>query len=128
MPRPPKPGGPTIEPRSFTDNPKKFGATSSRLAPGPVVSPHQGAAEIQHALSNKIREQLLDRGLDLKTFCAETPLPAGLTYERFYRISNGTQMMGLTDLAFWATQIPDFTDVLHVAVTRAVDASDSHLS
>jgi hypothetical protein len=125
MPRPPKPGGSTIEPRTFTDVPKKFGATSSRLIAGPVVSPQQGAAELQHALSNKIREHLLDRGLTLRTFCAETALPDGLNFERFFRISNGTIMMGLTDLAFWATQIPDFADAVHTTLARVVQDSDS---
>lgn len=121
MPRPPRPGGVTIEPRTFTDNPKKFGATSSRLAAGPVETPQQGAAELQHAVSNVVREHLLDLGLDLKSFCAETELPAGVTFERFYRISNGTQMMGLTDLMFWAERIPDFGAAVHTAIDRAVD-------
>jgi hypothetical protein len=125
MPRPPKQGGPTIEPRAFTDVPKKFGATSSRLASGPVISPQQGAAELQHALSNTIREYLLDRGLTLKAFCTETTLPDGLNFERFYRISNGTTMMGLTDIAFWATQIPGFTEAVTAALTRVVHDSDS---
>ncbi|MCU1543322.1 MAG: hypothetical protein JWM50_1187 [Microbacteriaceae bacterium] len=121
MPRPPRPGGVTIEPRTFTDNPKKFGATSSRLAAGPVETPQQGAAELQHAVSNVVREHLLDLGLDLKSFCAETELPAGVTFERFYRISNGTQMMGLTDLMFWADRIPDFGAAVHAAIDRTVD-------
>jgi hypothetical protein len=123
MPRAPKPGGVTIEPRSFTDNPRKFGETSTRLTVGPVTSPHQGAAELQHALSNSIREYLLDRGLDLRTFCASATLPAGLTYERFYRISNGTTMMGLTDLIFWATLIPDFAETLNAAIARVTEST-----
>ena len=122
MPKSPKAGGAVIEPRSFTDVRKKFGATSSRLSGDEIASPQQGAAEIQHALSNTIREHLLESGQDLKAFCASTELPAGLNFERFYRISNGTTMMGLTDIAFWANQIPDFARILQVAVTRVVDA------
>ena len=128
MPRPPKPGGVTIEPRSFTNNPKKFGETSTRLTAGPVTSPHQGAAELQHALSNAIREYLMDSGLDLKSFCAGSELPAGLTYERLYRISNGTTMMGLTDLIFWATLIPGFGDTLNAAVGRVTEFSEKPAS
>jgi hypothetical protein len=121
MPRQPRPGGVTIEPRTFTDNPKKFGATSSRLAVSPVETPQQGAAELQHAVSNVVREHLLDLGLNLKSFCAENELPEGLRYERFYRISNGTQMMGLTDLMFWADRIPGFGAAVHTAIDRVVD-------
>ncbi len=125
MPKSPKPGGAIIEPRSFTDAPKKFGATSSRLTVGTIATPQQGAAELQHALSNAIREHLLDSGLDLKAFCASTELPAGLSFERFYRISNGTTMMGLTDIAFWANEIPNFAGVLQSALTRVVEAGRS---
>jgi hypothetical protein len=123
MPRPPKPGGVTIEPRSFTDSPKKFGATSTRLRPGPVETPQHAAAELQHVLCTAIREYLLDRGLDLRAFCAQNVLPPGLSYERFYRISNGSTMMGLTDLMFWAAHIPHFTDTLHAAAARTVVAN-----
>jgi hypothetical protein len=113
MPRSPKTGGAVIEPRSFTTNRKKFGATSSRLAAGPIDSPQQGAAELQHALVNKIREHLLDVGIDLKSFCAARSLPAGLNYEHFYRNRNGTTMMGLTDVMFWSAEIPGFAEALH---------------
>lgn len=113
-----------FEPRSFTDKPKKFGNTSSRLTAGPIDTPQQAAAELQHALSNKIREHLLDLGLDLKSFCAERTLPDGLSFERFYRISNGTTMMGLTDLMFWARAIPDFADDIHRTVSK-VAAEDA---
>jgi hypothetical protein len=65
MPRSPKPGGVVIEPRTYTDNGKKFGNTSSRLKAGPIITPQQAASELQHALSNKVREHLLDLGLDL---------------------------------------------------------------
>lgn len=124
MPRPPKPGGAVFEPRSFTDNPKKFGNTSSRLTAGPIDTPQQAAAELQHALSNKIREHLLDVGLDLKSFCAERTLPAGLSFERFYRISNGTTMMALTDLTFWAGEIPDFAVTIHNTVSKVTAEED----
>ena len=118
MPRSPKPGGVIVEPRSFTDNPKKFGNTSTRLQAGAPRSPQHGAAELQHVLTNAIREYLLDHDQSLKSFCETTSLPAGLTLERFYRISNGTTMMGLTDLMFWAAYIPGLTDTLRESMKR----------
>jgi len=120
VPRSPKPGGVIIEPRSFTDNPKKFGNTNTRLRPGALRSPQHAAAELQHVLTNAIREYLLDHDQSLKSFCEATPLPAGLTLERFYRISNGTTMMGLTDIMFWAAYIPGLTDTLHETMNRLV--------
>jgi hypothetical protein len=121
MGRPPKPGGAVIEPRSYTDVPKKFGLTTSRLAAGAVDSPQQHAAELQHALVNKIREHLLDRGMDLKAYCDATKLPSGLSYDRFYRISTGAGMMGLTDLMYWSGVIPDFAETA-ACVMQAVAA------
>lgn len=118
MPASPKRGGAVIEPRSYTTNFRKFGNTSGRLTQGPVVTPQQGAAEVQHALCNRIREYLLDEAVTLKAFCEKTELPEGLSYERLYRISNGTTMMGLTDIMFWTTIIPDFADTLTWAVNR----------
>jgi len=46
-----------------------------------------------------------------------------LTLERFYRISNGTTMMGLTDIMFWAAYIPGLTDTLHETMNRLVAES-----
>lgn len=128
MPRPPKPGGAVIEPRSFTDNPKKFGMTSSRLTPGPVMSPQQGAAEMQHALSNKVREHLLDIGMDLRAFCASTEMPTGLSYERLYRSGNGTTMLGLTDIVFWSAHIPGFVNLLADTLREVSAEEDDFVS
>jgi hypothetical protein len=118
MGRTPKPGGAVIEPRLYTDQPKKFGQTSSRLIAGELASSQQGAAELQHALVNKIREFLLDDGLDLKAYCDAAVLPSGLTYDRLYRISTGATMMGLTDLVYWSSVIPDFAETAQ----RTMDA------
>ncbi|MBC7593789.1 MAG: hypothetical protein H7288_07615 [Kineosporiaceae bacterium] len=122
MPRPPKPGGAVFEPRSYTDNRKKFGLTSSRLTTGPITSPQQAAAELQHSLSNKIREHLIDIGGDMKSFCAARELPLGLSYERFYRIANGSTMMALTDLMFWTRVIPHFSDHITATMLRLQDS------
>jgi len=116
MPRPPKPGGVVIEPRSYTDNAKKFGRTNQRLTNGPINTPQHAAAELQHALSNTIREHLLEEGRTLKAFCENTALPPGLSFERISRIANGTTMMGLTDLMFWAAHIPEFTNTIHQTI------------
>jgi hypothetical protein len=126
----PKRGGAVIEPRTYTDNPKKFAQTTTRLSAGPIHTPQHGAAELQHALSNTIREYLLDRGISLQQFCADYALPTGLSYERLYRISNGSTMMGLTDILFWSAVIPGFTGTLtttmnNLASDLAIDITSS---
>jgi hypothetical protein len=122
----PKRGGAVIEPRTYTDMPKKFAQTTTRLTAGLIQTPQHGAAELQHALSNTIREYLLDRGTTLRQFCDHGQLPTGLSYERLYRISTGSTMMGLTDILFWTAVIPGFIDTLtttmnHLAADLTLD-------
>jgi hypothetical protein len=112
MPRPPKPGGAVFMPRSFSPTDHKFGRTSTDLTEGPVESPQHVAAELQHSLTNYIREHLLDSHSDLKKFCEQRPLPTGLTYERLQRIGRGETMLTLTDLMFWIDEIPGLTEFL----------------
>ncbi len=130
MPRAPKPGGAVFEPRSLADNQKKFGHTGSLLLPHEAHearTPHEGAAELQHAIANRIREYLLDKNTDLKSFCENTKLGPGLTYERFQRINRGETMMTLTDLMFWSTVIPRFHEVVGRAMYRLSDAGDDEV-
>ena len=122
MPRSPKPGGAVFVPHSLADNRKKFGKSTSRLITGEIATPQQEAAEVQHAIANRIREYLLDQNTDLLQYCAETPLPRGLSYDRFQRILRGETMMTLTDLMFWAGQIPDLAEFAHSAIQRTLDA------
>lgn len=120
MPRPPKSGGAVFVPRSFAENRKKFGRTGTRLTAAPIESPHQSAAELQHAIANRIREYLLDENSTLRAYCENRPLPAGLTNERFERILRGETMITLTDLMFWATEIPDFASFMGATVGELV--------
>lgn len=122
VPASPKPGGAVIEPRSYTSNPRKFAHTGGRLREGSIGTPQHGAAELQHVLCNRIREYFLDTDTTLKAFCDERELPVGLSYERLYRISNGTTMMGFTDLMFWSAVIPDFTTLVSTSLTTLVGA------
>ena len=122
MPAKPKRGGAVIEPRSYTSNPKKFAHTGSRLRDGSIATPQHGAAELQHLLCNRIREYFLDTDTTLKTFCDTRELPEGLSYERLYRISNGTTMMTITDVMFWSSVIPDFTTTLGAGLEALVRA------
>ena len=83
-------------------------------------------------LSNTIREYLLDNNTTLKAFCDQRELPEGLSYERLYRISNGTTMMGLTDVMFWTAIIPTFgatltTTINNLARDLALDGSATAL-
>ena len=127
MPRPPKPDGAVFEPRAFAENRRKFGRSGSRLLSHNVGSPQEGAAELQHAVTNRIREHLLDVNTDLKTFCEKAELVRGLSYERFQRINRGETMMTLTDLMFWATVIPRFAEFVGKAVYKLSDASDDEV-
>ena len=128
MPRAPKPGGAVFEPRSLADNRKKFGHTISLLLPHEVRTPHEGAAELQHAIANRIREYLLDKNTDLKSFCENTELAPGLTYERFQRINRGETMMTLTDLMFWATVSPEVPEFVVRVVRKRSDAGDDEVT
>lgn len=123
MPRSPKPGGAVFVPHSLAVNKKKFGRTTSRLNLGDVGSPQQEAAELQHALANRIREYLLDENTDLMKFCDRAPLPRGLSYDRFQRILRGDTMMTLTDLMFWAGVVPEFANFVNSAIQKIVDST-----
>jgi hypothetical protein len=80
-----------------------------------VESPQQGAAELQHAITNRIREYVLDHG-DLKQYCDNTDLPAGLSFERFQRINRGETMITLTDVMYWASLIPNLAEFIGAAI------------
>ena len=98
-----------------------------RLAGDVIESPHQGAAELQHAIANRVREYLLDENTTLRAYCERNRLAAGLTHERFERILRGETMLTLTDLMFWATEIPDFADFIGTTLSALVaGASDVH--
>ncbi|WP_148040165.1 hypothetical protein [Cryobacterium tepidiphilum] len=117
MPRPPKPGGAVFVPRSYASNRKKFGNSSTRLG-AEVSSPQQAAAELQHAIANKVREYVLDHHSDLKAYCDKEHLPAGLSYERLQRIMRGETMMTFTDLMYWGRRIPALGSFVGEAVTE----------
>ena len=111
MPRSPKPGGAVIEPRSYATVVGKFGKTTTPLVDAPIDSAQCAAAELQHAISNHIREFLIDQATTLRRFCTVTDMPSGVTYERLYRINAGVSMLTMTDLAFWnahMTDLPEF--------------------
>ena len=122
MPRYPKDGGAVFVPRSLADNQRKFGRSSSRLIAGRLESPQQQAAELQHAIANRIRDHLLDQNTNLNEFCA-AGLPVGLSYDRFQRILRGETMMTTTDMMFWASQVPDLA--AFIGSTIGVLAADS---
>ncbi|QYF74871.1 hypothetical protein [Cryobacterium sp. PAMC25264] len=124
MPRPPKPGGAVFEPRSAASH-KKFGRSSSRLTSGAIESPQQAAAELQHAITNRIREYLLDQDTDLKAYCEATELPLGLNYGRFQRINRGETMMTLTDLMYWVDQIPGLATYIADTMGAVTGANDA---
>jgi hypothetical protein len=120
MPRPPKSGGAVFVPRSFVEERKKFGQTATRLTAAPIESPQQSAAELQHAIGNRIREHFLDETDTVRSYCEKRTLPAGLNIERFERILRGEIMITLTDLMFWASVIPNFATFIGAKVGELV--------
>lgn len=134
MPRQPKDGGAVFVPRSFAESSRAFGSTSSWLTSHPISAPQQEAAELQHAITNKVREYLLEQNTDLAKFCRtpdgadEQTLPKGLSYDRFQRIMRGETMLTLTDLMYWASTIPGLAEFIGVKIADIVDAEhvDGH--
>lgn len=107
MPRLPTPGGAVFSPRTFAANPRKFGNSSARLSDAEVETPQRAAAELQHAIVNRIRECLLDDNHSLRSLATEDILPRGISYDRLQRIARGETMLTLTDLMFWAQRYPE---------------------
>jgi hypothetical protein len=118
VPRSPKPGGAVIEPRSYATVTGKFGKTTTLLADAPIETAQRAAAELQHAIANHIREFLIDKATTLRSFCAAIEMPAGVTYERLYRINAGVSMITMTDLAFWSAHVADLPEFVAVAMRR----------
>lgn len=118
MPRSPKPGGAVIEPRSFAIVAGKFGKTSTRLEDVPIDTAQRAAAELQHAISNHVREFLIDQATSLRRFCTAVDMPSGVTYERLYRINAGASMLTMTDLAFWNAHVTDMPEFVAEAMRR----------
>lgn len=134
MPRQPLDGGAVFVPRSFAESSRAFGSTSSWLTSHPISAPQQEAAELQHAITNKMREYLLEQNTDLAKFC-RTPdgaddqtLPKGLSYDRFQRIMRGETMLTLTDLMYWASTIPQLAEFIGTKIADIVEAEhvDGH--
>jgi len=118
MPRSPKPGGAVIEPRSYATVDGKFGKTTTPLKDAPIDSAQRAAAELQHAISNHIREFLIDQATSLRNFCATNDMPTGVTYERLYRINAGASMLTMTDLAFWNGHMKDLPEFVAESMRR----------
>lgn len=103
------PGGFVFEPRTLAAVSGQFGKTGSPIAPAEGVAeddPRFQAAQLQHLVANKVREELLGRGLSLKDFLATVTDSGGMSFERLIRIQRGATMMQLTDLFNWAMFFP----------------------
>lgn len=125
MPRSPKTGGVVFSPRTYAVNPRKFGKSATRLSAEPLDTPQHAAAELQHAIINRVRECLLDDNHTLRSLAAEDHLPPGVTYDRLQRIARGETMLTLTDVMFWAKRYPQLaTYIGEVMTTLTAQASD----
>ncbi len=97
-------GGFVFEPRRVLSTPNLFGKVSVRMEPVAGVSPRRAhAAQLQHLVSNKVREMLLLRSetLDAHSKGADSE---GLSKDRLARIQRGETMMTMTDLLAWCSK------------------------
>lgn len=94
-----------FEPRQLAANPKSFGRMSGRLVPADGVDdadPRFRGAQLQHAVSNAIREELLAHGYGLADYLEQLrPAAPGMSYDRVIRIQRGETLMQLADLTMW---------------------------
>jgi len=149
--REPASEGFTFTPRSLAASPRQFGKTGADLKPIDGVNPEDPkfrAAQLQHRVSNAIREALLDRRLSLQRYLdslarasvagegqqpeastqADAGLgpirPPGMSYDRTVRILRGETLMQLADVVHWAAA---FTEVCFVLERAIQDASFQRL-
>ena len=103
-----KPGGFKYEPRLIVSNSKEFGKSSLNVLPAAGIEPEDPrflAANLQHRISNAIREETLRTGANLQSllegFALESP---GMSYDRVVRIQRGETLMQLADVLAWSAR------------------------
>lgn len=107
--------GPFVfEPRSLVREWKQFGRSSGPLEPDEGVDPGDlrlRTAQLQHKVSNAVREALLREGITLKAFAENVQSP-GMSHDRLARIQRGKTLMQLADLVNWAGRFPEVRAIL----------------
>ena len=121
-------GGFVFEPRRVLSTPNLFGKVSVPLEPAAGASQRRArAAQLQHLVSNKVREMLLLRNETLVRYSKGADAE-GLSKDRLARIQRGETMMTMTDLLAWCgafeavhALVADFLDDVEPA-DRAAEA------
>lgn len=107
MVRRPKEGARTFVPREKCANPKQFGKTEMDLEPTPEVEATDvqfQTALLQHAVVNRVREELLRAGRSLADLTHQSSVQQ--RPDRLERIFRGETMMTIADLVHWSSEFP----------------------
>lgn len=116
----PKQTATSFVPREMLARPSAFGNSTNVIAPAAGISTTDSryrAAMVQHVLSFRVREQLAEDDMTLKSFMEPLSDVRGLGVERMGRVLRGAQMATIADLAFWAGEYPGIARFLAVYVS-----------
>lgn len=98
----------TFAPNSLAAVRRQFGKSAANLVAADQVDAlgvRFQAAQLQHQISNAVRESILSSGTTLDAYAAKhrdaTP---GMSYDRLVRILRGETQMQLADVVAWARQ------------------------
>ena len=117
----------TFLPRELGAVRKQFGKAASDLVPARDVDPSGPrfqAAQLQHRISNAVREALLAQGKTLDEFAGEqNDTVPGMSYDRLVRVLRGETLMQIADLMTWAQHFDTVRTLLLTEQTWPVPAS-----
>jgi len=119
----------TFEPRTLSLVRKQFGKVGARLQPAEHVDPLGPrfiAAQLQHRISNALREALIGEGTNLETYASnQTRSVPGMSYDRLVRVLRGETLMQLADLVTWAQQFDNVRALLLLEETWGTASTDA---
>jgi hypothetical protein len=98
----------TFAPRELAAVHKQFGKVAIDLVAADHVDSRGSrfnAAQLQHRISNAVREALLSSGISLEKYAEQhkESVP-GMSYDRLVRVLRGETQMQLADLVTWSGQ------------------------
>ena len=106
----------TFVPRELGSVRKQFGKSGADVTPAAGVDPDGPrflAAQLQHRISNAVREALLARGSNLEQFAAKQKVAVpGMSYDRLVRVLRGETTMQIADLVSFAREFEPVRDLL----------------
>jgi hypothetical protein len=106
----------TFRPNSLAAVRRQFGKSATSLVAAANVDTRGArfqAAQLQHQISNAVREALLAMGTNLETYSSmhRDAIP-GMSYDRLVRVLRGETQMQLADIVTWAQQFDTVRSLL----------------